>query len=492
VEDDGYVCYVQDEGLVVDRHNPAGLILDALARAEHTLGQGVRGENRLDFMDEFGAYWRRIGNKETVTAFIQADDRLREVIAIETQKAGLVLADKVDDISGFLNGNILKGVTQRRALYVPLVPGSFVQPPRRGDFWTAKQIQQIVQTNLNPHYLGRLKHLSRKTKDEEVVILGLPRPKGGMTLVGIKYQGARGRHPLWEGEPLKPPQPLWVERCDTNYLLARSGAHPDFLKKRVLVIGCGSVGGFVAMSLAGMGVGQITLLDSDSMKYENIFRHVLGKAHAGKPKVEGLKSEIEQKYPYVRVEGINSSIETALGQGKMGLLAFDLIIVALGMPTLELTINERLHSNPESPPAIFTWLEPLGIGGHALLTRGSSQGCLECLYTPTHAGESNLFNRASFAEKDQFFGKDLLGCGTTFTPFGTLDAQRTAELASRLAANALLGLEPDNSLVSWKGNPTDFLNNGFATSQRFQQAEDELFSKRLAYIQPGCAVCGAK
>jgi tRNA A37 threonylcarbamoyladenosine dehydratase len=49
-----------------------------------------------------------------------------------------------------------------------------------------------------------------------------------------------------------------------------------------LLIGCGSLGGYVAHLLSRAGVGRLTLTDNDCLGWENLGRHILGASSIGR------------------------------------------------------------------------------------------------------------------------------------------------------------------------------------------------------------------
>lgn len=260
--------------------------------------------------------------------------------------------------------------------------------------------------------------------------------------------------------------------------------------KRVLLLGCGSVGGQLAFLLARAGIGALTLVDHDILTAENTYRHVLGKPYWGKLKALAMQQALTVQLPFINVQAISKTIEAAFEQDLIRLSDFDLIVSALGNPTTELVINERVRGEA-GPPIIFTWLEPLGIGGHALLTgQRGEPGCFACLYTRTDGSDGPLQNRAAFGEENQKYGRSLAGCNNLFTPYGALDAMRTSELAARLALDTLSGHEQQNVLRSWKGDATAFTEAGFDVSGRYRFTEDELRQQGVSYPSARCSVCG--
>lgn len=186
VEEDGYVCYLDSEGLLLNSEDPIGIICDAITKAVDVLQAGVSGSNRLDFMNEFGAYWRRISSK-TMHTFLPADNVLRKIFVYTDNKDIELVADEISTVKAYFNTQSqgLDLLTRRTALYIPLKDGAFVLPPRPNNPWSSQDVKTIVWKNLSEENRRLLKHLGKKWKSEELVILGLPRKSGGITLVGL-------------------------------------------------------------------------------------------------------------------------------------------------------------------------------------------------------------------------------------------------------------------------------------------------------------------
>ena len=78
-------------------------------------------------------------------------------------------------------------------------------------------------------------------------------------------------------------------------------------KKRVVILGCGSVGSLVALELARAGVGHFFLSDPDIVEYHNICRHQCGIEDVGDLKINALERKLKNINPAVEVlkfEGI--------------------------------------------------------------------------------------------------------------------------------------------------------------------------------------------
>ena len=64
-------------------------------------------------------------------------------------------------------------------------------------------------------------------------------------------------------------------------------------KARVTIIGCGAVGSMVAVNLAKMGIGNLTLYDDDKVEPHNLPVQFYRVSDLGQPKVAALKSILE-------------------------------------------------------------------------------------------------------------------------------------------------------------------------------------------------------
>lgn len=489
---DGFICLTDPEGLILDRQHPMAIIEQAFELALQVLNDGLQGENRVDFVDEFEVYWSWLKNSHEVFSLLNLSNQVDEVTIVFEKEKQTWVAQYGTDILTFNNGKYEGSFTQQKAIYLPLEPGSVIIPPRPDiPFWTTKDARDLILPLLSRMNRVRLRKLIIKYKHiHEYVILKLPRPSGGEVLFGIQFNRVDNQHPLLEGGEAKQLIPLQIHRVDKNYLLPRGGGNLVLGAKKILLVGCGSIGGHLLIELIRAGVQDVTVIDPDILTPENTFRHVLGRRYWYQPKVKAIKEEIEGEFPYVHITTIQDTIEHVLTDRFIKLSSFDLLIMAVGKPTVELELNEKIHELQDGPSGLFTWVEPLGLGGHALLVNNvAGSGCFECLYTSMIEGGNGLENRAAFAGPGQRFGHALSGCGSLFTPYGSIDAVRTATLAVQLAIDSLTGKEHGNPLLSWKGDPTAFLKAGFFLSHRYDISEDELILNRYLYQNPHCPIC---
>jgi adenylyltransferase/sulfurtransferase len=80
-------------------------------------------------------------------------------------------------------------------------------------------------------------------------------------------------------------------------------------KAKVLIIGCGGLGSPIAIYLATSGIGELHLVDFDTVSVSNLHRQVFFRVKdIHQPKVEILAKEIEKRAPFTKVTYTNKAI----------------------------------------------------------------------------------------------------------------------------------------------------------------------------------------
>lgn len=271
-----------------------------------------------------------------------------------------------------------------------------------------------------------------------------------------------------------------------EFLLPRSGGTLNFQNKNVLLVGCGSVGSFIAKQLVQTGIGNLTLNDPDIFKADNLYRHSLSMLFNNHSKSHSLKLELEYEYPYTKIE---AQILELMKISKEILLKQDLIIVAIGNPTQERAFNEYLKKEGINVNVIYTWLEGYGLGGHAVYVDNTMlNGCLQCNYLDLNEEVPILHSNMNFLYPNQNVTKDIGGCGTLFLPYSHLDSEQTALIASRMAIDVLNNNLDTSRRISWKGPSSDAINQNLNLTHRYYKYTVSIYE---SYQQESCFVCNS-
>ncbi len=93
------------------------------------------------------------------------------------------------------------------------------------------------------------------------------------------------------------------ERYARNFDALTAEDQAVLAAKRVLVVGCGGLGGYVIECLARVGVGGLRIVDGDVFEVSNLNRQLLSsEMNLGKPKVLAAKHRVMAVNPLVFVE----------------------------------------------------------------------------------------------------------------------------------------------------------------------------------------------
>lgn len=145
---------------------------------------------------------------------------------------------------------------------------------------------------------------------------------------------------------------------------------------RVLIAGCGSGGGQVALQLAMAGIRRFSLFDSDVLKAENVIRHVCGRRYLGQLKVDALADVLLDRNPAIEIERHNVNL-MACADLADHIRRSTVVVLATDNDPTRYRVNQFCV---ESKIAfvigrVFT----RGIGGEVFSYRPGESGCLACL-----------------------------------------------------------------------------------------------------------------
>jgi molybdopterin/thiamine biosynthesis adenylyltransferase len=255
---------------------------------------------------------------------------------------------------------------------------------------------------------------------------------------------------------------------------------------RVVIAGCGSGGGQVALQLAMAGIRNFVLFDSDVLKAENVIRHVCGRRYVGQLKVDALTDVLLDRNPALDIERHNVDLMASrdladqVGQSSVVVLATD-------NEATRYKINEVCVEAKKAfvVGRVFT----RGIGGEVFAYRPGEGGCLACLEgflerTQYRDGVREI-DLVSEEERERFYGlgmseiKDSPGLSvdisfiTSFHTRFVLDA-----IARSLPERPKYLLPIEKNYLVWGNRPVHPFTKHFEI-------------QRIGlHPQAGCLICG--
>lgn len=145
---------------------------------------------------------------------------------------------------------------------------------------------------------------------------------------------------------------------------------------RVLIAGCGSGGGQVALQLAMAGIRTFTLIDSDVLEPENVIRHVCGRRYLGQLKVDALADVLLDRNPDLEIERHNVDLMTwAALPGHVR--RSSVVVLSTDNDPTRYLLNQLCVET--KTPFVIGKVFTRGIGGEVFSYRPGESGCLACL-----------------------------------------------------------------------------------------------------------------
>ncbi len=135
-----------------------------------------------------------------------------------------------------------------------------------------------------------------------------------------------------------------IEQFSRTQILLGEEAMEKLYRARVAVFGIGGVGGYTVEALARCGVGQLDLIDSDTVSISNINRQILAThSTVGKLKVDAAKARVLDINPncVVRTWPCFYLPDTA---DQFDFTQYDYIVDCIDTVTGKLQLVERAHA----------------------------------------------------------------------------------------------------------------------------------------------------
>ena len=500
IDKQGKICLFETEGVLID-WNLSGILIQSLYRAQNILQDGILGKNSEDFIKEFELYWNQLPQSRLARFVVPLEENsqnvkcvIKPVMQRKKEKQSEYLKRLcsspiyIGEDSKSLERWKLGNVSIVNAAYFIVYPQDNIIPP---------DIRKSVSLN----YLNCLlemvpendvfKILSKLSKNK-VIVFAIKQPMGVTNYIGFLVKGGclercQGRCVFSNAEHL---QPLVVSRSDKKYLLKRTSEDEvEIDKKKILVVGCGSIGGHLICELAKSGYEDITIVDDDILSEENIFRHTLGMEYVSKYKCVALEEYIRKNIPEVSIKSLAEKFEDAVLEENLELNAYDLIISATGNHNLNRWINSFVIEHKVNTPVVYAWNEVYGIGNHVAYIKYGNEGCYECLFGRDEETDE-IYDKSSYCASGQKITQNAGGCGKNYVPYGDAISLKTVLMCLDVVKDLLENSVKSNLLISEKGNDSYFRNQGLKTSGRYnRQKESKKKIFGCQFVNKKCGVC---
>lgn len=204
------------------------------------------------------------------------------------------------------------------------------------------------------------------------------------------------------------------------------------LNTRILLIGLGAIGGYMADSLTKLGAGlksDFVLADNDILEVDNIGRHVLGFEYCGNSKAFAICVYL-QKQSFFQLEKIRAEFKNVSSYDIQFFSKnnFDLVIDATGSIEVQEFLNETMHklSKEKRPILQHLWIVGNGECVQGLWISPEKQaeygGCIFCL------GTSASGLHEEYLPVKELDSEQRIGVCSAFTPYAVSGGMMAASL----------------------------------------------------------------
>lgn len=211
-------------------------------------------------------------------------------------------------------------------------------------------------------------------------------------------------------------------RIDDTFIIGRNLENQKSLMGKIIVlIGCGTIGGYLADLLthsgAGFDGGKLILIDEDILMPGNLGRHILGFDDLYRNKASAMKEYIELKRPGAAIDALPKDFR------NFPLESADLVIDATGEEPIHHYLNQRQQVGL-MPDLLYTWIVGAGRAVQCFLSDGTG-GCYRCLF---HAPDTLQPKFSPLKQPDDPVRLGQ-GCDDHHIPFSSAASTQAASLA---------------------------------------------------------------
>lgn len=446
----GGLCYLAPGSVVLDRFQPDVAVHQCLHAAVDVLNRIVSGQARdKDIANEFVAYWT-VG--QTPAAYPVLVDELEP----DAESAMYFLLDQhghdrraliAQDIfaaqqiaAGIDAEKVVKGAFTCLLFKSTKFPGAPVDalPATIKQFFTWLKLWDTELAAEIQHRLGFDK--TYLTRDGCVIAVATPTGRFGIAFLldrrhrmGYANTPKHYRHYLHNAGGDVAILRLQLDEIGPAYIHSRNLEYPSLAGKRLTLIGCGAIGGYLAQALVRLGAGTgkeglLRLVDIGQLEPDNLGRHALGFPSLYQNKAVALREELIRQFPYLQVDA-----QVNAPRLNDEFFATDLIIEATGEEALSTLVNAS-HMAHRLGPLLYVWVKGNGECVQALWSDSSKFGCFQCL----RHGIGPNYRQDRFPVLANPPRTRFRGCGS-FTPYAVSAPMSAAALATDMISDWLKG-----------------------------------------------------
>ena len=472
VEEGNTLCYVDDNAYYFDAEQPEKAASDVLGFINMTIKRMVSPELSLkDFNNEFDAYWRPtryaylLGNgdpryiahylrrssvtdRETSEALIHEGEE-DAIFKAWAQKRGyakneqdlvenvITLTLKKRPVTAIADKRVSWPITswQRFITWCQSQDNSIVDSMLKKVANVALKSNEITIVFNYTNDSGLIHHFAVRVifkRDIRAIAKRDQRARGSAMKSRQKGRKLKDIVAMFSAQQAKSFERIGIKNASPGFVISRNTLNKDLTGLKIGLVGCGTLGGYVANTLIKLGAGtgeggELIFSDGDRLKPENLGRHVLDARYLGELKSSAVKHFVQDSVHWPLKCEVWPPLDEAYC--KRLLAHCDIVIDAVGNIPFSKMLSSNYHCFTLSNGAalLHGWVDADGDAVRCLLD-DKTGGCIHCLRVegkerfPIFKNDSDGHNRLA------------MSCGQSFTPY----ASSVSLAGASLIVNTLL------------------------------------------------------
>lgn len=426
----GYLCYLAAGSVIFDSFKPIQQTMACLDRAEQILEDILAGKMTEDLAEEFHITWG--------SSWCMVDVDERRPGALEAYTFGLAISVATDDKARTREKLEAIGMGLPKTELSAFRVNTKAEPMPLQDSWPPRTVQAFLkwQNTLDPKCSKkieqRLLEMFRAKVTRALVIVDSPKLQYGIEVELKRDLPGIGKKPSPREILYRlPVHRIGVCRMDDKHLAERNLPGSKTLAGlKIGLVGCGTIGGYLAEMLAKAGAGTIggtlTLADMGSLEPSNLGRHRLGFDALTKNKAKAMCDELRRVAPGIDVVPVAGDVKDA----NVGPL--DLLIDATGEQGLTDWLTWKYA---DKIPFLTAWVEGTGVAVRAIMKAKAEHACARCVSQPPLKDQYRVFD-----VPPEVIMKGH-GCEGLYVPFPASTSVQAAALAMEMVQAWLDGTE---------------------------------------------------
>ncbi|MEW8203665.1 MAG: ThiF family adenylyltransferase [Candidatus Thiodiazotropha endolucinida] len=438
----GELCYLDKESYRADRYDPSKTIATYLAKAKEVLEDSIIEKNTHEVGYELQSYWVTPYRGITLTNDKTIKTAYYNLVEYETPIGTLlkryVIGSK-PEIESFiashngknkykdhehaiwirLNSNALLPVEDKD--WPPIHPKAIFHWLKEVDQGAAHRLQWILGTKDGAH---NPLLIAFRSQHNSMVGTEIYLPK---KMVSSAKQAGQFKKLFMSdtGRFGTKTHRIIIDNLSEKYQITRNLKGANLANRKIVLIGCGTIGGYLARLMVQAGAGQekgkLTLCDADDFRSGNVGRHYLDSRYLYVNKANACRHKLLSEYTGANIKALGHEYSSLMQD-----INTDIIIDATGHESFSELLNEEsisLHKkNRKCPPLLYSWIDGGGNCVRSLYYDGKG-GCYRCLRNAQGEERFKPIRDPSSAPSVKY------QCGESYTPYPASVSVHAAGLA---------------------------------------------------------------